>query len=97
MFKMEMPCIRASCSCVCFVLVNLLAAHSVVSFVVAIPVSQCSAPPKKGKRLHLGCGLLEAIDLSITGSFVSSCIAVSMMGSYDWEMFQYWRILLGGH
>ena len=56
----------------------------VVSFTVAVPVDHCSASPKKGSRLLFGCGLSAVDDLMRTGTVQSSCIAVCMVGLYDW-------------
>ena len=83
---MEMMCTRVfSCVCSC---ISEFTCHliSIVSLVVAIPVGQCSVSPKNGSRLLLGHGLSEVVDLSKNGLVLSICIAVHMVGSYDWYM-----------
>ena len=85
MFKMEKTCTGVSSSCICFCTSEFTHCFiSVVLLVVDIPVSQCSASPKKGKRLLLGHGFSEIVNLSMSGLFLNSCIAFHMMGSYDW-------------
>ena len=84
MFKMEMMCTKVSYCCICSCISKFI--HhliSIVSFVVFFPISQCSATPKKGNRLLLGCGSSAVVYLSRTGLVLSTSIAVHMVGSYD--------------
>ena len=83
MFKKEMTCTKVSCCCVHSCINEFThCLISTVSFVVVVPISQCSASPKKGKLLS-GHGLSEVANLSKTGSVLSSSTAVCLMGSYD--------------
>ena len=85
MFRLDMICTEVSycfvCPCIswfihCFI--------SYVSFIVDVPINHCSASPKEGSRILLGCGLSVGGNLLGTGSVWSSCIAISMVGLYDW-------------
>ena len=49
------------------------------SFVVAVPVSQFSASPKKGNRLLLYCGFLGGDRFSNSDSVLSNCTADPMV------------------
>ena len=85
MFRMEMMCTGVSCcfihSCISRFIRHLI---SGVSFIVAVPISHCSASPKKGIRLIFGHGLSALDNLLWVSSLLSSCIAICMVGSYNW-------------
>ena len=57
-------CTRLSCCCVCSC-ISKLNHHliSVISFIVAAPINQCSASLKKGSRLLLGHRLSVVVNL----------------------------------
>ena len=84
---MEMMCTRLSCCYACSG-ISKFTSHliSIVSFVVAIPISQCSVSPKRGSRLLLGHGLSAVVNLFGPGSVLSSCIAFYIVSSYDWQV-----------
>ena len=90
-FKMEMTCTMVFCCCV-HSCISKLTYHliSIVSFVVAIPISQCGVSPKKDSRLLLGHGLSAVVNLSRTGSVLSSFVAIrralsTMLDVYGWH------------
>ena len=84
MFKMEMMCTKVSycyvSSCIKEFTHYLI---SVISFVVAIPIIQSRASPRKGSRPLLGCGLSEVVSLSRAGLVLTNCMAVHMIDSYN--------------
>ena len=80
-----MTCTKVSCCFVCSRISRFICyLISVISFIVAVCVSHYSASPKKGSMLLLGHGLSAVDILSRTGSVLSSCIAIHMVGLYDW-------------
>ena len=77
---MEIMCTNVSC-CWCCIAISWLTLFLILltSLVVAVPVSQLSPSPKKGRRLLL-VHLLKVDMPSKAGSLLSSCIAVNMRG-----------------
>ena len=79
-FKMEIMCTNVSCCWYC-VAISWLTLFLILltSLVVAVPVSQLSASPKKGRRLFLVC-LLKGDISSKVGSLFRSSVAVNIRG-----------------
>ena len=82
-FKTNIICTRVSC-CLCCVAISWLTLFFMLltSLVVAVPVSQLSAFPKKGKMLLLVHLLKDDMPLKI-GSLLRSWVVVKMRGLWD--------------
>ena len=77
-FSIEMTCTNVSCCCVCVLISWLtLFLRSLTSLVMALPVNQLRASPKKGKKLLLVHFLKGDMPLK-EGYLFSSWVAVSM-------------------
>ena len=84
MFRMEIMCTKVSCCFVCSCIRWFICCPiSHISFIVAVPVNQNSASPKKGSRLLFGHELSAVDDLSGIGSYWSSRNVIHIVGLYD--------------